>query len=97
MFRYPSLRYLTIFLILLQISINFLFYAPNLMLADFEFSIFINGIVIGSASAISYFFSYFAVTRVARKTMGLVSFTIILILSFVLIFIWDSNDDSEEG
>ena len=66
------------------------------MLADFDFSIFINGLVIGLASAVSYIFSYFAITRAYRKVVAIVSFSIILVLSFVLIFIWDSNSSEEE-
>jgi hypothetical protein len=90
-FRYPSLRYLTLLLIILQITINFLFYAPTLMIADFEFDIFINNVIIGSASAGSYIFSYFAITRVKRKTMAVLSFILIFIFSFILIFFWNPN------
>jgi hypothetical protein len=83
-------------LIVLQLAINFLFYSPTLMLADFDFSIFINGIVIGAASAVSYIASYFAINKINRKTLGIVSFTVILILSFTLIFLW-KPDGSELG
>ena len=82
---------MTILLIVLQFVINFLFYAPTLMLADFQFSIFLNGAVIGSASAVSYIFSYFTVSHIKRKTMAVISFGVIFIVSFVLIFVWDPN------
>ena len=84
---------MTIFLTILQIAINFVFYAPTLMLADFQFSIFLNVVVIGSASAVSYIFSYFAINHIKRKTMATVSFIIIFVISFVLIFFWDPNGE----
>ena len=64
------------------------------MLADFEFSIFLNGVVIGAASAVSYIFSYFTINRIKRKTMAVFSFAAIFVVSFTLIFVWDSNGES---
>jgi len=66
------------------------------MLADFQFSIFLNGVVIGSASAVSYIFSYFTINKVKRKNMAVISFIVIFLLSFTLIFVWNPNGDASD-
>ena len=93
MFKFPSLRKITVFLTILQIAINFLFYAPTLMIADFQFSIFLNGVVLGLASLVSYLFSYLTVNKVNRKTMAVVCFAVIFVISIALVFVWDHNNE----
>jgi hypothetical protein len=93
MFRYPSLRWRTLLLILLMLTINFLFYSPALMLADLDFIIYINGVVLGSAYTVSVVFSYYIVSRVGRKTTGVLSFSVIFVLSLILVFLWRPKEE----
>jgi hypothetical protein len=79
----------------MMLTINFLFYSPNLMLADLDFSIYINGVVLGSAFTGSFIFSYLIITRLGRKTISLITFSIIFVLSFILIFVWSPKTDGE--
>lgn len=63
------------------------------MIAQFQFNIFINGIVIGTSSLLSYPFCYFMITKIKRRTLGLACFTIVLLCSSVLIFFWHPKND----
>ena len=47
LFRYKSIRYITIFSIILHTTQIAEFYGPVLLLDQFNLSIFINGIVVG--------------------------------------------------
>ena len=47
LFRYKSLRMMTIMLIVVQCTTIFAFYAPALMLDQFNLSLYINGLVVG--------------------------------------------------
>jgi len=58
------------------------------MIAQFEFNIFISGVVVGLSSLIAYPFCYWAITRIRRKVMSLVCFALVLGCSFILLFIW---------
>jgi hypothetical protein len=92
MFRYPSVRWLTLMLTVVQLSINFLYYAPAMMLADFDFNIFINGAVLGAANISGRIFASLVIKKIKRKTMGILSFSTILVFSIILIFLWRPND-----
>jgi hypothetical protein len=78
-------------LTVVQLSINFLYYAPAMMLDDFDFNIFINGIVLGAANLAGRIFASLLIKRIKRKTMGLLSFATILVFSFILLFLWRHN------
>lgn len=96
LFRYPSLRWMTIGSILIANTIFFLFYAPTLMIAQLDLDIFASGLIIGSSSLVAYPFCYFAITRVKRKVMALLSFGLVFVFSLVLVFIWHPQTDEIE-
>jgi OCT family organic cation transporter-like MFS transporter 4/5 len=92
LFKFKSLRGMTLMLILLQCTIIFEFYAPALMLDKFKLDIFINGLVIGVSEIISYPICYFLIMKSKRQYAAYACFAGTFICSFVLIFMWDQND-----
>ncbi len=94
-FRYPSLRWMTVGLILVQISISFLYFAPNLMLDQFQLSIFIYGVAYGLASLVATVIMYFAINKFLRKAVAVVAFAVTLLCSFILIFVYRPKADGE--
>jgi hypothetical protein len=67
--------------------IGFLFYAPALMLDQFNFNIFIDGLVVGFSEFVVYPIAYFAINKLPRKRAGVMFFALALVCSIVLIFI----------
>ena len=91
LFKYKSLRSITIMLTILICSITFIFLAPSLLLSEFHFDIFINGLVIQSSQILAYILACFIVSKIKRKTIAYVCFFITFLSSFLLIFVWDQN------
>lgn len=79
---------MTVALILVQISIAFLYFAPNLMLNEFQLSIFIYGVVYGFATVLSTALMYCVINKFPRKSVAVVTFSVTLICSIVLIFVY---------
>ena len=92
LFRYESLRWLTLIVIFVDIFFNFQYMAPTLMLNQFKFNIFLNGTVIQSAQVFAGVIGFFTIMKFKRRTTGVVSYIIILVCSVVLIFIWDQDE-----
>ena len=88
---------MTFMLIILDIVILMEYFTPTLMLAQFNLNIFINGLVIQSSQILASVASFFMISRCPRKVVTYVVFTIILLISTLLIFIWDQdkNDTSD--
>lgn len=84
---------MTVALIIVQVSITFLYFAPNLMLGEFQLSIFINGLVFGSATTIATAIMYFPISIFSRKRVAVISLSITLISSFVLIFVYHNKTE----
>lgn len=91
LFRYNSLRGMTLILICLQSTVIFEFYAPALMIDQFKLNIFINGIVVAVSEIVAYPLCYCLITCCKRKHVAYVCFIVSFICSFALIFLW--NDD----
>lgn len=94
--RYPSLRMMTVFLVILQCTISFIFYAPQLMLSQFHLDIFLNGLVMGLSELIAYPLCYFLITRCRRTRAAYVCFTTTLVCSSALVFLWHPKSDGVE-
>ena len=75
----------------------FLFYAPTLMIAQFDFDIFLSGFIIGFSSLLAYPFCYFTITKVRRRVMGIINLGIVLISSLILVFIWNPRSAEVES
>ena len=93
LFKYKSLRRLTILLVIMDCTLDFEYYAPTLMLDQFKFSIFINGLVIQSSLIIASIVTTFFVYRVPRKKFNSISYILVGICAVVLIFVWDQNKE----
>ena len=91
LFRYKSLRGLTLMLIFVDIVFTLEYFTPVLLLGQFNFGIFINGAAIQSAQVFAAIFGYFTIYKLPRRLEGGVSNLILMICSIVLIFIWDQD------
>ena len=87
LFRYRSLRQKTIFICLVIFSIDFLYYGPVLLLDSFGFDFYLNGVILDFSEVITYFFGFFLITKIKRRLIGLVLFTISFICCASLIFL----------
>jgi hypothetical protein len=87
LFRFPSLRTTTICVSLVFLACNFLYLAPNMILDQFGFDFYLNGIVVNTSELITYVFSYYLITQIPRRQFGLLSFSIVLLSCFALIFL----------
>ena len=89
--RYRSLRLLTIVLVVMDCTLDLEYYAPTLMLDQFKFNIFVNGLVIQSSLIIACLITTFIVNRFPRRAFNSFAYAIITCCALVLIFIWDQN------
>ena len=80
---------------IVQVSISFIFFSPNLMLNDFQLNIFINGLVLGVSYVISEVFCYLVVKNCKRKTLAVGSMAVILACSIVLVFVYKPKAERE--
>jgi len=96
LFRYKSLRIMTITLIFVDCVFVLQYLTPTLMLNQFDFNVFVSGSVIEASQILVSIFGYLAIYRVPRRISGMISFTIIMICSIILVFIWDQNG-SDDG
>jgi hypothetical protein len=95
LFRYKSTRIITILMSILFCTICLSFYAPSLMLGEFEFNIYINGLAVGVSQITAYVGSYFLVGRSPRKLLGTICFAVTLACSLTLIFVWNQGSDED--
>ena len=92
LFRYKSLRSMTLILIFIQVLVIFGFFAPILMLEKFHLSLFFNGFVLGLSEFIAYPVCYFTISTMKRRTTAYLCFSLTFISSFILIFVWDQGE-----
>ena len=92
LFRYKSLRMMTLIVIFLDCIFYLLYLAPTLMLNQFNFDIFLNGASIESAQVFAGVLGYFTIYKVPRRLAGCASLLVIMGCSTVLIFIWDQDN-----
>ena len=96
LFKFKSLRGMTLMLILLQCTIIFEFYAPALMLDKFKLDIFINGLVIGVSEILSYPICYFLIMKTRRRLAAYACFAATFLCSAVLTFMWEQEDEDPD-
>jgi MFS transporter, putative metabolite:H+ symporter len=94
LFRFGSLRGMTLMLILLQCTIIFEFYAPALMLDKFKMNIFINGLVVGVSELISYPICYFLIMKSRRQFIAYGCFAATFVCSAILTFMWNQEEEN---
>jgi len=81
---------------IVQASIAILYFAPNLMLDDFQFSIFFNRLVYGLMTLISTVSCYCFIQKFKRKYYAFGCFIITLVWSLVLVFVYRLKSEGEE-
>ncbi len=87
LFRYKSLRTKSIFIGIIIFSVDFLYYGPLMLIDQFGFNFYINGVIINISELITYVFSYFLIVKLKRRFFGIVMFSIALVCSFILIYV----------
>lgn len=96
LFKFNSLRGMTLMLILLQCTIIFEFYAPALMLDKFKMNIFINGLVVGISELISYPICYLLIMKTKRQFIAYGCFATTFACSTILTFMWNQEDENPD-
>lgn len=87
LFVFPSTRFITIWVILLCFTCNFIYLAPTLITDQFGFDFYLNGVILNASELLTYFVSYFCITRLPRRTFNLVSMTIVFLSCLLLAFL----------
>lgn len=91
LFLYPSLRWKTIGLMIVQASIALLYFAPNLLLSDYQFSTFSYGLIYGLITLSSTLGTYKFIQKFKRRFYAIACFVITLSWSIGLIYIYRSK------
>ena len=91
LFSFKSLRYITIFACLLEMTNNFLYFGPVLLMDSFNLNIFINGSVMGGANLLSAIACILIISKCRRIVTAIICMSLCLISSLVLVFLWDQN------
>lgn len=68
-------------------SVDFLYYAPLMLIKEFGFDFYINGVLINISELITYFFTYYFITKLERRRLALWLFGLALACSFALLFL----------
>lgn len=67
--------------------INIMYYAPVMLIDEFGFDFYVNGLVINFSDFITYFVCYCIINKIKRKKVNIIGSSIVLIASFVLVFL----------
>ena len=84
---------MTVLLVVMDCTLDLEYYTPTLMLDQFKFSIFINGLVIQSSLILASLLSALVVFRFKRKIFNSVSYGVVMLCALGLVFIWDQNKE----
>jgi hypothetical protein len=86
LFRFSSLRMITVCSMLLFFSVNILYNAPQMLIDQIGFDFYLNGIIINCSELTTFFFTYFLITQVQRRLLNITTSTVSLVCSIILIF-----------
>lgn len=87
LFRFKSLRRLSICTSLVFMSTNILYYAPLMLIDQFGFDFYVNGLLINFSELITYTVAYHYVTSIKRRQFILTASVIIFLCALSLIFL----------
>ena len=90
LFRYKSLRRITIPSMILFLSSSILFYMPFYLVTQFGFNFYFNGLIINLSELISFPFCLYSVRTLKRRGFVCMCLVVALLASFILVFI-DKN------
>lgn len=88
---------MTIILIFVDCIFYLQYLTPTLMLNQFDFNIYVNGVSIESAQIFVGIIGVLTIYRLKRRVLAMVSFGIIMACSIVLIFTWNQDQKSTEN
>lgn len=86
-FRYPSLRVLTVAQCFIAMATSIMYYGPSLIVDQFGFDIYTSETALNIADLLTYYPLMLIIDKVSRKTCGSILFGIAVIISISLIFI----------
>lgn len=87
LFKYPSLRTITIAQGLISMAASIMYYGPSFIVDQFGFDIYTSETVINIADLLTYYPLMLIIDKVNRKTCASILFGIATIISILLIFI----------
>lgn len=90
LFRYKSLRKITISSMILFFSSSILFFMPLNLVTQFGFNFYLNGLIINLSELISFPFSLYFVRTLKRRVFICRCLVVAFMASFILVFI-DNN------
>jgi len=68
-------------------AVSFIYYAPFLLVGQFGFNFFLNGILLDVAELLTYFLTVTLITSLKRKKLFLITASITLLSAFTLVFL----------
>jgi hypothetical protein len=87
LFRYVSLRSMSMHLGLVAFSVGFLYYAPVMLIDSFGFDFYLNGVLLNFSELVTYAVSFFLIGDLKRRKLAIWMFTAGLACSIVLFFL----------
>ena len=86
LFRFNSVRPLSISLGLIFTCIAFLYYAPVMLVNEFGFDFYLNGVLVNGCELVTYFYTYFYIEKMERRWCCLAFLLGTLLCSTGLVF-----------
>ena len=94
MFRYDSLRSLTIKVVTMILGFVLMFMGPAFLIDRFSLGLFANGTMIGVSEVISYAITYPIVQACRRRLIYKWGLSVSTVCAVALLFLWDQSGDS---
>lgn len=68
-------------------AVDFLYYGPLMLIEQFGFDFYLNGVLINLSELATYILTYFFITSIRRRQLALGLFGVALGCSFALLFL----------
>lgn len=92
MFRYPSIRFTSIYICVLSFSIYMMYYGPLMLIEKYNLNMYVSALVITSSEIVLYPFLYFWVDRMNRRMWAKIFFGVDVVCAILLFFVLGSKD-----
>jgi hypothetical protein len=86
LFRFGSLRFITICMGIISIVTYFVYYGPTLIIDQIGFDIYTSNIVLNASDLLTYYPLYLLILSIRRRISGIFLFSIATTISIILIF-----------
>ncbi len=91
LFKYASLKKITICTALMFFSINFLYYAPLMLISQFGLDFYMNGVIVNLSDLVTYPFSYYFILTLKRRKFNIFASIAAFACSFALVFLYTNK------